>query len=131
MTHRRRPLDVQRLVRQYNAGATITELGKLVDRTPSTVYLHLRREGVAFRGRRGVAHKPAVQVQDQILHFIRDYLLRCEVAPSVREITAAVGFKSERSTRYQLERLEAGGLIRRAPGVTRGITVLQGTEAQP
>lgn len=130
MTHRRRPLDVGLLVQQYSAGMTITQLGVLVDRAPSTVYQRLRGAGVVFRGRQGVPRKPSTQVQAQILDVIKTYVRRRGFAPSVREITAAVGFKSDRSTQYRLQQLEERGLIRRTAGVARGITVLQGTEVK-
>ncbi len=53
MTNRRRPIDARKLVQQYEAGLTIAEIGKLVDRTPCAVYQRLRAQGIVFRGNGG------------------------------------------------------------------------------
>lgn len=49
--------------------------------------------------------------------------------PSVREIGAAVGLKSPSTVHFHLKGLEAAGLITKAEGKTRAITVAQGNGA--
>ena len=48
---------------------------------------------------------------EEILRYIRDYHRQQGYAPTVREIGAAVGFKSTASVQYQLQRLREQGLL--------------------
>lgn len=120
------PADV---VRHYESGLTIAEIGQLVGRDPSTVYRALRAEGVTFRRRHGVAREEMPPAQAHILAFIKTYLRGHGYPPSVREITEASVTNSTATTVYHLQQLEERGRIRRAPGVARGITVLSETGA--
>lgn len=51
------------------------------------------------------------------------------IAPTLREIGAAVGISSSSVTNYHLNRLELDGLIRRPYGATRAIEIVGGYEA--
>lgn len=56
----------------------------------------------------------------RVLQFIESYVQRHHRPPTVREIQHACGFRSTRAVSYQLERLEAMGLISRQKN-SRGI----------
>lgn len=62
-------------------------------------------------GRRGV----------EILRFLARRDARGEGAPSLREISSAVGFKSSRSAYVHLQRLEKAGYVEREGGRARGV----------
>ncbi|MFD4509813.1 MarR family transcriptional regulator [Streptomyces sp. NPDC058457] len=64
--------------------------------------------------------------QLQILNFLRKVSAEQGFPPTIREIAKAVGLRSGSSVSYQLDRLEARGLIDRANGRFRG-RVLAGT----
>lgn len=57
----------------------------------------------------------------EILRFLVRREVRGEGAPSLREISAAVGFKSSRSAYVHLQRLEEAGYVERAGGRARGV----------
>ena len=61
--------------------------------------------------------------QQQIYHFILSYSNRHGYPPSVREIGEHVGLKSPSTVHFHLKGLEAAGLITKAEGKTRAITV--------
>ncbi len=62
--------------------------------------------------------------QQQILAFIRQYLIRSGYPPTFREIAEGVGLRSTNSVTHQLGQLEERGLIEREPGVYRGLRLL-------
>ena len=62
--------------------------------------------------------------QQQIYDFIVDFSHRNGYPPSVREIGDALGLKSPSTVHFHLKGLEAAGLITKAEGKTRAITVV-------
>ena len=63
--------------------------------------------------------------QQEILDYIIAFQAEHGYPPSVREIGAAVGLKSPSTVHFHLKGLEAAGLITKAEGKTRAITVSQ------
>lgn len=61
--------------------------------------------------------------QEKILAFIREEIRTKGYPPSVREICAAVGFRSPSTVHGYLNRLEEAGLIRRDPTKPRAMTL--------
>ena len=68
--------------------------------------------------------------QQQIYDFILAFSARNGYPPSVREIGEAVGLKSPSTVHFHLKGLEAQGLITKAEGKTRAITVAGGPVAE-
>ena len=67
--------------------------------------------------------------QQEILEYIISFQSQHGYPPSVREIGAAVGLKSPSTVHFHLKGLEAAGLITKAEGKTRAITVSLGEGA--
>lgn len=63
--------------------------------------------------------------QQQMLDFIRRYRREHGYPPTLREIGAAVGISSTSVVNYNLERLEAMGLLVRHPETSRGLRLLE------
>ena len=63
--------------------------------------------------------------QQQIYDYIISFSTEHGFPPSVREIGAYVGLKSPSTVHFHLKGLEAAGLITKAEGKTRAITVAQ------
>ena len=63
--------------------------------------------------------------QQQIYDYIISFSAEHGYPPSVREIGAYVGLKSPSTVHFHLKRLESAGLITKAEGKTRSITVAQ------
>lgn len=61
--------------------------------------------------------------QQRIYDFIQDFTARHGYPPSVREIGAAVGLKSPSTVHFHLKGLEEAGMIIKAEGKTRAITL--------
>ena len=61
--------------------------------------------------------------QQRIYDFIQAFAAQHGYPPSVREIGAAVGLKSPSTVHFHLKGLEAAGLITKAEGKTRAITL--------
>ncbi|MCI8593869.1 MAG: transcriptional repressor LexA [Oscillospiraceae bacterium] len=61
--------------------------------------------------------------QQQIYDFIVSFSARTGYPPSVREIGEAVGLKSPSTVHFHLKGMEAAGLIVKAEGKTRAITI--------
>jgi SOS-response transcriptional repressor LexA len=59
-----------------------------------------------------------------VYEFIRDYIERVGVAPSIREIADGC-FISRASAHYHLSRLDAWGWVMVLPGTARGIVLLE------
>lgn len=57
----------------------------------------------------------------EILGFLARRSMRGEGAPSLREVSSAVGFKSSRSAHVHLTKLEEGGYVERGPRRARGV----------
>ncbi len=62
--------------------------------------------------------------QRRMLRYIRAYIRRHGFAPSVRDLAASCD-TSTSVIAYNLERLEARGIIRRAPRIARGIVLVE------
>src|SRR4051794_34842704 len=63
--------------------------------------------------------------QQTILQLIADRVESEGVPPSQTEIARALGFRGVRGAQYHLEILEQAGAIKRIPGQTRGIRLVQ------
>lgn len=61
--------------------------------------------------------------QQAVFDYIKDIIDERGVAPSVREIGAAVGLKSTSSVQYNLNALEQAGYIQRDPNLKRTIRI--------
>ena len=68
--------------------------------------------------------------QQQIYDFILEFTNRHGYPPSVREIGAAVGLKSPSTVHFHMKGLEEAGVIVKAEGKTRAIS-LPGTPLEP
>ena len=66
--------------------------------------------------------------QQQIYDYIIAFSAEHGYPPSVREIGAFVGLKSPSTVHFHLKGLETAGLITKAEGKTRSITVVQPEE---
>ena len=74
--------------------------------------------------------KPLTDKQQQIYDYIVSFSSQYGYPPSVREIGEHVGLKSPSTVHFHLKGLEEAGLIARAEGRTRAITVT-GLRAAP
>ena len=61
--------------------------------------------------------------QQRIYDFIQAFAAQHGYPPSVREIGAAVGLKSPSTVHFHLKGLEEAGMIVKAEGKTRAITL--------
>lgn len=66
--------------------------------------------------------------QNAIFEYIKNKISQTGVAPSVREIAAAVGLRSTSSVQYNLNILEEAGLIKRDANLKRTIRLAGGAE---
>ena len=62
--------------------------------------------------------------QQKIFDYIQQFTAQHGYPPSVREIGAAVGLKSPSTVHFHLKGLEEAGMITKAEGKTRAITVV-------
>ena len=69
--------------------------------------------------------------QQKIYDYILDFTAEHGYPPSVREIGAAVGLKSPSTVHFHLKGLEVAGVITKAEGKTRAITVSGGPGFHP
>lgn len=69
--------------------------------------------------------------QQQIYDYIVSFQAQHGYPPSVREIGEAVGLKSPSTVHFHLKGLEEKGLITKAEGKTRAITVSGGPHGRP
>jgi len=58
-----------------------------------------------------------------VLAYIRQYIVKCGFAPTVREIARGVGLGSTSVVNYHLNRLVRAGLLERHPWISRGLAV--------
>ena len=63
--------------------------------------------------------------RDQVLAFIRNYKLKNDLPPTVREIKAGLGISSESVVSYYLNQLIKEGKISITPDIARGIKVIE------
>ena len=63
--------------------------------------------------------------QQQILAFVRDFMQRHGLPPTVRDIQRGCGISSTSVVDYNLHILQREGVIRRTPEVARGIELLE------
>lgn len=68
------------------------------------------------------------KTQNAIFEYIKNKISQTGVAPSVREIAAAVGLRSTSSVQYNLNILEEAGLIKRDANLKRTIRLAGGAE---
>ena len=68
------------------------------------------------------------KTQNAIFEYIKNKISQTGVAPSVREIAAAVGLRSTSSVQYNLNILEEEGLIKRDANLKRTIRLAGGAE---
>ena len=61
--------------------------------------------------------------QRRIFLFVAKHIEQRHYAPSIREIAARLGISSTSVVEYNLAKLEAAGLITRAQGIARGMTI--------
>jgi repressor LexA len=69
--------------------------------------------------------------QVRILEFIETYLGEHDYPPTIREIGKAVGISSTSVVKYNLERLQDKGKIKRSGEVSRGLRLLDGQRVSP
>lgn len=67
--------------------------------------------------------------QSEIFEYIKDIISQRGIAPSVREIGAAVGLRSTSSVQYNLDALESAGYIKRDANLKRTIRICGSSEA--
>jgi repressor LexA len=75
--------------------------------------------------------KALSQKQKRIIEFIRRFYHDRSYPPTVREIVNGCGISSTSVADYNLDILEKRGYIRRHPGISRGIEMLEGGTSQP
>lgn len=63
--------------------------------------------------------------QAQLLAFIKDYIARYGVAPTVQEMVDGMGGKSKSPTAVMLRKLEERGHIRRMPDRARAVEIVE------
>lgn len=69
--------------------------------------------------------------QKRVLDFIRGFIRKHSIPPTVREIGSALGFGSTGTTRDYLNALEKKGMLRLKKGVARGIELLVSASGVP
>jgi repressor LexA len=69
--------------------------------------------------------------QVRILEFIETYLGEHDYPPTIREIGKAVGISSTSVVKYNLERLQDKGKIKRSGEVSRGLRLLDSSRLAP
>ena len=61
----------------------------------------------------------------EVLRFIQGHIEEHGYAPSLRDICAACGISSTSAASYSVQALHEMGLLRRTPGVSRGIALIE------
>ena len=67
--------------------------------------------------------------QQQIYDYIQDFTAQHGYPPSVREIGAALGLKSPSTVHFHIKGLESAGVLTKAAGKTRAMTLQDGEDA--
>jgi len=62
--------------------------------------------------------------QEKVFEFLKDYLLKKGFPPTLREIASHFGLRGPRAPQKTLNILERKGYIRKVPGVSRAIEIL-------
>ena len=125
--------------REWSGTPHSVQLSQSVENHPA-VTIPASNEGIGSptyytrdAGRRAlVGNAPAMLThrQRRVLIALEKEVARNQgVAPSISELTRALGYRSTSSTHTALLELETRGLIRRQPGKARGIEVLCPTTA--
>lgn len=65
--------------------------------------------------------------QNKILDFLREFIEESGYPPSLRDICAHFGIKGPQNAAKHLDALERKGFIRRRPGASRAIELIDGT----
>jgi len=69
--------------------------------------------------------------QEEILDFVRGRIQEGGIAPTVREVQAAFRFSSPNAAARHLKALETKGVLMRAPGRARSLSLAEGWRADP
>ena len=77
-----------------------------------------------------VQQAPGV-TRGKILRFIRSYIQRQGVSPTLREIADGAGLRSVGTVAAHLRRMEADGLLTHVPGSPRSVAPIQRGEEAP
>lgn len=72
---------------------------------------------------------PLTKKQGEILFLIRQFVREKGYSPTVRELVALTGRKSTAGVQKLLEALERKGYIKKAPGLSRGVVPLGGSQS--
>lgn len=75
------------------------------------------------------AHVRTTDAQSRVLEFIRAYVERHGLPPTVREIASGLGFKSTNAAYSHIKRLRRKGLVDYVPGTARGIRLTTGPDS--
>ena len=68
--------------------------------------------------------KELTPTQEKVLNFLKDYLLEKGFPPTLREIASHFGLRGPKAPQKTLTILERKGYIRKVPGVSRAIEIL-------
>jgi len=74
--------------------------------------------------------KTLTKRQQEVLDFIKDFIITNSYPPSVREIGAAIGLTSSSTVHAHLHALENKGFLKRDASSARAIVILDGDEVQ-
>ena len=70
------------------------------------------------------SRKELTATQEKVLNFLKDYLLEKGFPPTLREIASHFGLRGPKAPQKTLTILERKGYIRKVPGVSRAIEIL-------
>jgi len=76
------------------------------------------------RGRYKTPYAEITASQERVLDFIKEYIAKNTIAPSMAEITEGLGFRSANAVVEHMKRLELQGWIRTERRKARAIWVL-------
>ncbi len=62
-----------------------------------------------------------METKEKIVEFLKEFTAKKGFAPSVREISSHLGFKSTKAVKVHLDELAQKGVIKKMKGVARGI----------
>jgi len=100
----------------------------LLDQDPRRLYYE-NTFGVRGSGRGGMPSGELVQQGEErrvlIVKFIRQYVSKHRISPTVTEIAEGVGLNSTASTKAHLDRLQRDGVISMLPRTPRSISLTE------
>ena len=64
-----------------------------------------------------------METKDKIIEFLKEFTAKKGFAPSVREISSHLGFKSTKAVKVHLDELAKKGIIEKKKGIARGISL--------